>query len=80
MKKTIREYLSKEYLDAEEAAVFVDDTPLISSGLIDSISVLEVVSYLEDTFKFEFDPHEVDQENLNTVDLIFAFVKSKVES
>jgi len=53
------------------------NTPLLSSGIIDSISALELVEYLETTFEFEFQAHEVDQENLDTVERIEAFVLSK---
>ena len=51
--------------------------PLLSSGIIDSISALELVEFLEKTFHFEFQPHEVDQENLDTITRIEAFVKTK---
>lgn len=77
MKKSIRDYLVAEYLDEDEAATLTGDSALVSSGLIDSISVLQVVDFLEQTFKFEFEPHEVDHENLNTINLMVEFVKSK---
>lgn len=60
---------TEEHLDA--------DAPLLSSGIIDSISALELVDFLEQTFGFEFLPHEVDQENLNTINLIETFVLAK---
>ncbi|WP_020539512.1 acyl carrier protein [Lewinella cohaerens] len=60
---------TEEHLDA--------DAPLLSSGIIDSISALELVDFLEQSFGLEFLPHEVDQENLNTVNLIEAFVLAK---
>lgn len=78
MKKSVREYLVEEYLDDEDAATLTDDSPLVSSGLIDSISVLQVVDFLEGKFEFEFEPHEVDQANINTINLIVNFVKSKL--
>lgn len=77
MKNEIRDYLVTEYLDEEDASNLTDDSPLISSGLIDSISILQVVDYLEKQFEFEFEPHEVDQENINTINLIIGFIQSK---
>lgn len=73
----IRQYLLSEYLDEGDAATFTTKTPLITSGLIDSISILQVVDFLEENFGFEFEPHEVDQSNLNTVELILQFIQEK---
>jgi acyl carrier protein len=54
-----------------------DSTPLISGGILDSISTLQLVSFLEDNFKIEFQPNEIDQDNLNTISQIANFVRSK---
>ena len=54
-----------------------DETPLLSSGIIDSISALQLVDFLEKEFKFEFEAHEVDQDNLDSITRIMAFIDSK---
>ena len=60
-----------------DSVVINNDTPLISSGIIDSISTLKMVEFLEGKYQIEFEPHEVDRENLDTIDLIASFVLSK---
>lgn len=73
----IKEYLITElYRGAKEA--LTNDLPLISSGLIDSISTLTVVEFLETSFNFEFEPHEVDHTNLDTIGSMVAFVRRKI--
>lgn len=54
-----------------------NSTPLLSSGIIDSISALELVEFLEQKYEISFKPHEVDRENLNTIDLISNFIDKK---
>lgn len=54
-----------------------NDSPLISSRIMDSIVALKLVSFLEDKFQVEFEAHEVDQDNLETIDIISAFVAKK---
>lgn len=76
IKIEIEKYIQSQFFDDNET--FDHETELLSSGIIDSISSLQLVSFLEETFAFEFMPHEVDQENLNTINLIAQFVKSKV--
>lgn len=78
IKNIIRKYVQEEYLDANEIDSFTDESPLITSGLIDSISILQVVDFLEESFGFEFEPHEVDQANLNTIEIMLTFLKSKI--
>jgi len=80
IKENIRNYISDEYLDEEDAKNLTDESPLVSSGLIDSISILQVVDFLEQQFNFEFEPHEVDQANLNTINLMLKFIQSKKAS
>lgn len=69
-------YINDNYNDGE-AEDITPDYPLISSGLIDSVSTLVVVEFLEKSFDFEFEPHEVDHDNLDTVNKMVAFVLSK---
>ena len=76
MKEKIIAYL-EEHFGHPEVGAIQDDTPLLSGGLIDSISALELVDFLEKTFGFEFEPHEVDQDNLDSVSKIMEFVKRK---
>lgn len=76
-KDQIRQYLLEELNLPVKKEEFTDQTPLLSSRLIDSISSLLLVEFLEKTFNIQFQPHEVNNDNLDSVDLIAAFVHSK---
>lgn len=76
-KQSISEYIKEEFLNESEAAEFTDETPLVSSRIMDSISTLQLVDYIEKEFDIEFNHHEVDQDNLDTVNRIWEFIKSK---
>jgi len=81
IKSTVADYIEKEFLNEDEAADFSNDTLLVSSRIMDSISTLQLVDFIERTFEIEFSPHEVDEDNLDSVDKIFEFIKQKkVES
>ena len=67
-----------EKLLKDDTIVIDDTTPLISSAIIDSISTLKLVDYLEKEFNVEFEPHEVDKDNLDSIELIENFIKSKM--
>lgn len=77
--QVVRQYLIGEFFEGGTPDELTDSTPLISGGILDSISTLQLVSFLERRFKIEFKPNEVDQDNLNTISLIALFVKSKIK-
>jgi acyl carrier protein len=77
IKNDIREFIRKS-IAKNDTIVIDNSTPLITGGVMDSISTLQMVDFLEKKYKIEFQPHEVDRENLNTIDLITEFVLSKI--
>ncbi|GAB4293313.1 MAG: hypothetical protein Kow0098_14090 [Ignavibacteriaceae bacterium] len=77
VKEIVKQYLLSEFFEGENANELTDDTQLISGGILDSISTLQLVSFLEEQFKIEFHPSEVDQDNLNSISKIANFIKSK---
>jgi acyl carrier protein len=64
-------------LRGEDPAALTDTTPLVTTGILDSIAVLKVVTFLENEFGIVIQPHEAVVENLNTLSDIERFVISK---
>jgi len=56
------------------------DDPLISSGIIDSCGVLEVIAFLEDTFRVVLDPTRLPVAEFETVNRITALVERARQS
>jgi acyl carrier protein/D-alanine--poly(phosphoribitol) ligase subunit 2 len=53
------------------------DSPLFSSGILDSMSVLELTAFVEKKARIRFSAAEISLENLDSVDRILSFVDSK---
>ena len=47
IKETIRQFILKTYLPGESPDNLRDDTPLLTSGIIDSLGGLTVASFVE---------------------------------
>jgi acyl carrier protein len=77
MREQIKSIIVEKLLK-DDTIVIDDNTPLISSAIIDSISTLKLVDYLEKEFNVEFEAHEVDKDNLDSIELIENFIKSKM--
>jgi acyl carrier protein len=76
-KETIRGYILGEFLLGESPANLRDDTPLRTSGILDSMATLNMVSFLESTFGITIDAHETGIESFDRIDDIAALVERK---
>lgn len=75
---TVKSFILNEFLPGEDPAELTDSTPLVTSGILDSIATLKLVTFLEETYDIAIQPHEIDAENLNTVSLIQNLVSTKL--
>lgn len=80
LKAKIKTYILSEFLPGEDPAALTDSTPLVTTGILDSIAVLKAVSFLEKEFGIMIEPHEAVVENLNTVSDLARLVASKKTS
>jgi len=78
IKQDIKDYIMGEFLPGESPDELTDSTPLISGGILDSIATLKLVMHMEETFCVSFEAHEVDKENLDTLELIAALLRTKL--
>ena len=73
----VKQFILKEYLPGEDPAALTETTALMTTGILDSIAVLKVVTFLETEFGITIEPHEAIVENLNTLSDIARLVSSK---
>jgi acyl carrier protein len=80
IKNSIRTFIMERFLKNSNATELTDTTPLISGGIMDSISTMQLVTFLEKEFQFEFQAHEVDRDHLDSIEVITQFVVSKTSA
>ncbi len=74
---TIKAFILEEFLPGESPSEVDSTTPLITGGIIDSVSTLKLVDFIESKFGIELAAYEVDAEKLDTIELIEKLVRSK---
>lgn len=74
----VRRYVVEHFLGGDATAVLLPETPLVSGGILDSLGVLELVSFLERTFAIELEAHEVTRDRFDSLADIEALVLSKL--
>ena len=78
IRSAVRSFILEDALVGEDPANLGDDLPLRTSGIIDSMGVIRLTSFLEERFGISVDAHETGVENTDTVNAIVAFVASKI--
>jgi acyl carrier protein len=78
IKRDIKQFIMAEFLPGEDADELTDTTPLISGGVLDSIATLKLVMHMEQVYGIELEPHEVDKENLDTLEQIARMLQKKL--
>lgn len=53
---------------------------LIAQGVIDSTGVLELVSFVEQTYEFQVEDAELTPENFDSIEKLVQFVRRKSQS
>ena len=76
MKEMILEYIRNEYIDEEEAEEMEldENTPLISSGIVDSFSMVSLKRFLEKKYGVVLPDEEATPQAFDTVTSIMVLV------
>ncbi|MDZ7739358.1 MAG: acyl carrier protein [Bacteroidales bacterium] len=73
LKELILDYVKEEYIEDEDEEVTYD-TPLITSGHVDSFSMVSLLVFLENRFKIKIPPEKATPEVFDTVNSIADLV------
>jgi acyl carrier protein len=75
--KEIKDFVVANFLFGE-AGSLNDDTSFLSSGIVDSTGMLEMIMFLENTFDVKIEPAEMVPENLDSINRIVQFLTKKL--
>ena len=68
------EYIATEVI-RRPGSILTAHTPLVSSGLIDSFALVDILSKLEDVTNTRISPGKVQPKDMDTVSLMLATAK-----
>ncbi len=55
------------------------DTEVYESGIVSSLTMLELMSYIENKYSIIISPEELTEDNFSKVQTIAAFIEKKLE-
>jgi acyl carrier protein len=78
IEQEIRQFIIDNFLFGEPEPQLSNDDSLLDQGIIDSMGVLELVTFLEDKYEIEIPDDELVPTNLDSVNRMIEFVQRKV--
>ena len=73
----VKEFIIENFLFGDEEQLELD-TDFFDKGIIDSTGVIELVSFLEETFNISVDDEELVPENLSSLKNVEVFLQKKI--
>ena len=80
VRETIREFISNNFLRGDESRTFDDDDSFLENDMIDSVGIVELVVFIEETFGFRVEDEEIIPANFDSVNQLIVYVRSKLTS
>lgn len=75
----IEQYLQREVMPDRPGVILERSTPLFETGILDSVTLLAMAAFLEDSYSIRIENHELDVEKLRNIDEIGTLVRAKVD-
>ena len=77
IEQAVHAYILREFLPGEDPGELTEQTPLITGGILDSISTLKLVVFLEEKFGVTIEAYEAGVEHLDSVGQIARLIAEK---
>ena len=77
IENVVHGYILNEFLPGEDPRELTDRTPLITGGILDSITTLKLVVFLEEHFGITVEAHEAGVEHLDSIGQIARLIAAK---
>jgi acyl carrier protein len=77
MERVINDYISREIIQDRALLPLSNEESLLEGGILDSLSLLRLVVFLEEHFKITVGEADLLPENFETVNTICAYLRSQ---
>ena len=77
LEAVINDYISREFVQDATLLPLADATPLLEAGVLDSLSLLRLVLFVQERFGIVVDDVDLVPEHFASVDAICAYLRSR---
>jgi acyl carrier protein len=73
----IKDYIAKNLLFSDNGFPYDENVSFLDEGIVDSVGVMELVSFVEDDFHVNVEDLDITPDNFDSVSKIAAYVRRK---
>jgi acyl carrier protein len=73
----IRDYIAKNFLFSDQGYGYEDDTSFLEEGIIDSLGIIELVSFVEKEFGISVSDSELLPDNFDSIAKLSSYIAGK---
>ena len=77
VRENLRTYVLQNFLFSDDPAELNDTISFRDARMIDSMGMVELISFMEDTYNFKVLDEDMIPEKLDSIDRLVAFVHQK---
>jgi len=77
IEEELRNFILDNFLLRDKNRAIKKDESFLQSGIIDSTGVLELVNFIEETYKIKVEDEELVPENLDSIQNLVAYINRK---
>lgn len=78
IEQTIRSFVQETFLIGQDSEALSNEMSFLERGIIDSTGVLELVSFIEESYGIRICDEELIPDNLDSVSRVTRFIESKL--
>lgn len=74
VKDKIKKYIAENFLFSSNGFNLDDDESFLEAGVVDSLGVVELVSFVEENYKISVPDDDIVPDNFDSVDNLAAYI------
>ena len=76
-RESLRQFILNNYLFTDDQSALTDDASFLDNGILDSMGILELIDFLDETFGVKVAWDELVPENLDSINSVLKFLATK---
>lgn len=77
IEEQIKNYISRNILFSDDGFQYADDASLLDEGIVDSIAIMELVAFVEDSMNVQVEEEEITPNNFDSVANLASYIRRK---
>jgi len=73
----LKNYIESQFLFEPDQQALEPDADLLNQGIIDSMGVLQLITYMEETFGIQVSDEEITPENFRSLNTLMSLVQQR---